>query len=69
MAPMNTVLRSIGFDADEARITTAVFSAIHDFATLRGNGLFTLPGDPDVTLQRIARLFAREAELTAAEAV
>ena len=70
MAPMNTVLRSIGFDADEARHHyRAVFSAIHGFATLRGNGLFTLPGDPDVTLQRIARLFAREAELTAAEAV
>lgn len=63
MAPMNLVLRAAGLDAVQARHHyRAIFSAVHGFAMLRRNGLFTLPGDPDATLRHIARLMADEVE-------
>jgi AcrR family transcriptional regulator len=61
--PLNLVFRSYGLDdsagADWYRM---VFATVHGFVTLRRDGLFTLPGDPDNTLRHIIQLFVHQIE-------
>jgi AcrR family transcriptional regulator len=65
--PLNLVFRSYGLDDDLARHWYRfVFAAVHGFTGLRRRGLYTLPGDPDETLQHMIRSFTEQLERDAA---
>ncbi len=42
-----------------------LFATVHGFALLRRDGLFTMPADPDDTVRRMVRGFARQIEADA----
>jgi AcrR family transcriptional regulator len=61
--PLNLVFRSYGLDADAlVHWYRLVWATVCGFATLRRDGLFTLPGDPDDTITHLVRVFADQLE-------
>jgi AcrR family transcriptional regulator len=65
--PLNLVFRSYGLGA-EAHVHRyrLVWATVGGFATLRRDGLFTRPGDPDDTIAHLVRVFADQLEREAA---
>lgn len=56
--PLNLVFRSYGLDDTEAlHWYRLVFASVHGYASMRRDGLFTMPADPDETLDRLVALF------------
>lgn len=69
MTPLEVVFRSMGLDTDDgAHWYRTIFAAVHGFATLRRDGLFTMPVDPDETATRMIRMFVHGIELDAGRA-
>jgi AcrR family transcriptional regulator len=59
--PLNLVFRSYGYDdTDALHWYRVVFAAVHGYALMRRDGLFTMPADPDETLDRMIAVFVRE---------
>ena len=57
--PLNLVFRSYGLGASEqVHWYRLVWATVCGFATLRRDGLFTLPGDPDATIAHLVRVFS-----------
>ena len=55
MRPLNLVFASYGLDDEQALHSyRIVFSAVHGLATLRRDGLITLPGDIEETVNRLS---------------
>lgn len=70
MTPLEVVFRSMGLEADDgAHWYRTIFAAVHGFATLRRDGLFTMPVDPDETASRMIRMFVQGIEMDAGRAV
>jgi AcrR family transcriptional regulator len=66
MAPLELVFASLGLlDGDAAHWYRTIFASVHGFATLRRDGMFTMPADPDETATRMIRLFVHGIELDA----
>ena len=64
--PLNLVFRSYGFDEGEAlHWYRIVFASVHGYALMRRDGLFTMPADPDETLDRMIAVYVRELEAAA----
>jgi AcrR family transcriptional regulator len=61
--PLNRVFRSYGLD-DERLVHwyRLVWATICGFATLRRDGLFTRPGEPDDTITHLVRVFVDQLE-------
>jgi AcrR family transcriptional regulator len=58
MTPLEVVFRSLGLDDDDsAHWYRTIFAAVHGFATLRRDGMFTMPVDPDETASRMIGMF------------
>jgi AcrR family transcriptional regulator len=57
--PLTLVFRAYGLD-EEAQVHwyRLVWATVCGFATLRRDGLFTRPGDPDDTITHLVRVFA-----------
>lgn len=61
--PLDLVFASYGLDRETAaQWLRILFATVHGFALLRRDGLFTMPADPDDTVRRMVRGFAREIE-------
>jgi len=57
--PLNLVFRSYGLGATEqVHWYRLVWATVCGFATLRRDGLFTRPGDPDDTIAHFVRVFS-----------
>jgi AcrR family transcriptional regulator len=67
--PLNLVFRSYGLGAEElVHWYRMVWATICGFATLRRDGLFTRPGDPEDTITHLVRVFADQLEREASAA-
>jgi AcrR family transcriptional regulator len=63
MRPLDLVFESYGFNPeDSVHWYRIVFAAVHGFAVLDRDGLFTLPGDVDETVARLIRAITHEIE-------
>ena len=57
--PLRLVLRSYGLTERAATHWYRImFAAVYGFASLRADGMFTMPGDPDETLRTMIDMFA-----------
>ncbi len=66
MAPLQMVFRSSGLvDEDAAHWYRTIFAAVHGFATLRHDRMFTLPFDPDETATRMIAMLVHGIEADA----
>lgn len=62
--PLNLVFESFGLDAGAAvHWYRIVFASVHGFAVLRRDGLLTLPGDVDETLDHLIQALVHQIEL------
>ena len=62
--PLNLVFESYGLSGRAAvHWYRIVFASVHGFATLRRDGLITLPGDPDESLRHMIQAFVHQIEL------
>jgi AcrR family transcriptional regulator len=69
MTPLELVFRSFGLDdEDSAHWYRTVFAAVHGFVTLRRDGMFTMPVDPDETATRMIGMFVHGIEVDAGRA-
>jgi hypothetical protein len=67
--PLNLVFRSYGLAPDAlVHWYRLVWATVCGFATLRREGLFTRPGDPDETVRHMVRVFAGQLERDAGAA-
>lgn len=64
--PLNLVFHSYGLDEDVAvHWYRIVFASVHGFAALQRDGLLTMPGDPEQSLDRMIAAFVNQIELDA----
>jgi len=62
--PLNLVFASYGLDPGAAvHWYRIVFAGVHGFAMLRRDGLLTMPGDPEESLDRMVDAFVHQLEL------
>jgi AcrR family transcriptional regulator len=70
MRPLNLVFASYGLDDEQAlHWYRIVFSAVHGLATLRRDGLITLPGDLEETVDRLSVALTAQIEAEVRPAV
>jgi AcrR family transcriptional regulator len=63
MRPLNLVFASYGLDEEQAlHWYRIVFAAVHGLATLRRDGLITLPGDIEETVDRMSSALTAQIE-------
>src|SRR4051794_12197200 len=63
MRPLNMVFASYGLDEEQAlHWYRIVFAAVHGLATLRRDGLITLPGDIEETIDRMSAALTAQIE-------
>ncbi len=61
--PLRLVLRSYGLSEREVTHWYRImFAAVYGFASLRADGMFTMPADPDETLGTMIEMFADRVE-------
>ena len=61
--PLRLILRSYGLsERDVTHWYRIMFAAVYGFASLRADGMFTMPADPDETLGTMIEMFADRVE-------